>query len=220
MQQARAGAHRGGRSRRWLAGGDPTRRGHVGRGHGPQPGRGTVGPMGRDGARGRQGRVGRARRRPDPPPGLEADDVQQPLHLRRRLAHPSSSARETTNWGPAGSVMTSRLTLREFRCTRGGPDRIRGPQDLFLRAVALPPLRPASFFCAVVPPCFEPPPLPDFFPPFFDASGELAMRAARDLDMPLSLSASYCFSFFTFADFEGMLVTYPRPGKSLLPPSS
>src|SRR4051812_3432170 len=140
----------------------------------------------------------------------------------RTIRPPSSSARERVNWGPAGSAMTSRLTLRDLPiqwCTRGAPERIRGSQDLFLRAVALPPLRPASFFCAVVPPCFELPPLPDFFPPFFDASGELAMRAARDLDMPLSLSASYCFSFFTFADFEGMLVTYPGPGKSLLPPS-
>jgi hypothetical protein len=32
-------------------------------------------------------------------------------------------------------------------------------------AVALPPLRPAAFFCAVVPPCFELPPEPDFLPP-------------------------------------------------------
>jgi hypothetical protein len=29
------------------------------------------------------------------------------------------------------------------------------------------------------------------------------MRAARDFDMPLSLRASYCFSFFTFADLLG-----------------
>jgi hypothetical protein len=31
-----------------------------------------------------------------------------------------------------------------------------------LLAVALPPLRPAAFFCAVVPPCFGFPPDPDF----------------------------------------------------------
>src|SRR3954453_17672301 len=72
--------------------------------------------------------------------------------------------------------------------------------QLFFLAVAFPPLRPASFFCAVVPPCFLSPPLPDCCPPCLDASGELAMRAARSLDMPLSLSASYCFSFLMLDD--------------------
>src|SRR2546427_3565940 len=67
----------------------------------------------------------------------------------------------------------------------------------FLRAVALPPFRPAAFFCAVVPPCFELPPLPDALPPRLDAPGELAMRAARSFDIPLSFSASYCFAFLT-----------------------
>ena len=46
--------------------------------------------------------------------------------------------------------------------------------------------------------------MPDAFPPFLDASGVLAILAARCLDMPLSLSASYCFSFLTFADLDGM----------------
>ena len=41
----------------------------------------------------------------------------------------------------------------------------RVPGQDFLRAVALPPLRPAAFFCAVVPPCFALPPEPDFLPP-------------------------------------------------------
>jgi hypothetical protein len=78
-----------------------------------------------------------------------------------------------------------------------------------LRAVALPPLRPAAFFCAVVPPCDE---LlrelddePDFFPPRLDAPGEFAIFAARSFDMPLSFSASYCFSFLTFARLLGMV---------------
>jgi hypothetical protein len=35
-----------------------------------------------------------------------------------------------------------------------------------------------------------------------DASGEFAILAARCLLIPLSLSASYCLGFFTFADFE------------------
>jgi hypothetical protein len=58
-----------------------------------------------------------------------------------------------------------------------------------------------------VPPCFDEErelPLFDFSPPFFEASGELAIRAARSLDIPLSLRASYCFSFLTFALFFGM----------------
>jgi hypothetical protein len=53
---------------------------------------------------------------------------------------------------------------------------------LFLLAVALPPLRPASFFCCVVPPCFgldfeddE----PDVFPPLLDAPGEFAVHSRQ-----------------------------------------
>lgn len=70
-------------------------------------------------------------------------------------------------------------------------------------AVALPPLLPAFFFCWVVPPwlglLFDALPEPLFLPPRFEAPGEFAIFAARSLDMPLSLSASYCFSFFTLA---------------------
>jgi hypothetical protein len=72
--------------------------------------------------------------------------------------------------------------------------------------VALPPLRPAAFFWAVVPPCDEDEredDEPDFFPPRLDAPGEFAIFAARSFDIPLSFSASYCFSFFTFARFAG-----------------
>jgi len=77
-----------------------------------------------------------------------------------------------------------------------------------LRAVALPPLRPAAFFCAVVPPCDE---LlreeleePDVLPPRLEEPEEFAIFAARSFDMPLSLSASYCFSFLTLLLFSGM----------------
>jgi hypothetical protein len=63
--------------------------------------------------------------------------------------------------------------------------------DLF-RAAALPPFRPAAFFWAVVPPCFELPPDPDFLPPWLEAPGEFAIRAARSFDMPLRFRASYC----------------------------
>jgi hypothetical protein len=76
-------------------------------------------------------------------------------------------------------------------------------------------LRPAAFFCAVVPPWLE---LlldelddPDFLPPRLDAPGEFAIFAARSFDMPFSLSFSYCFSFFTLGRLFGifhLLVCY------------
>src|SRR5919106_1671722 len=70
-------------------------------------------------------------------------------------------------------------------------------------------------FCAVVPPCFE---LereleePDFLPPRLDAPGAFAIRAARSLDMPFSLSFSYCFSFLTLGRLFGMGAHYPSCG--------
>src|SRR5438132_120365 len=74
-------------------------------------------------------------------------------------------------------------------------------------AWALPPLRPAALCWAVVPPWFDlPDPLYDFSPPCLDAFGEFAIFAARCLDMPLSLSASYWSLFLTLADFDGMAV--------------
>src|SRR4051812_7567751 len=87
-----------------------------------------------------------------------------------------------------------------------------------LLAVALPPLRPAAFFCAVVPPCDE---LlreeldePDFLPPRLDAPEEFAIFAARSFDMPLSFSASYCFSFLTLLLLFGMNKKCPSCGEN------
>jgi hypothetical protein len=74
--------------------------------------------------------------------------------------------------------------------------------------VAFPPLRPARFFWAVVPPCRDWLDFVDllllfdellFFPPRLDAPGEFAIFAARSFDMPFFFSPSYCFSFFTLA---------------------
>jgi hypothetical protein len=68
-------------------------------------------------------------------------------------------------------------------------------------------LRPAAFFCAVVPPCFE---LErddeewDFLPPRLEAPGEFAIRAARSFDIPFSFSFSYCFSFLTLGRLLGI----------------
>ena len=44
------------------------------------------------------------------------------------------------------------------------------------------------------------PPDPLFCPPWLEDFGTLAIRAARDFDMPLSISASSCSSFFTPLD--------------------
>jgi hypothetical protein len=76
-----------------------------------------------------------------------------------------------------------------------------------LRAVALPPLRPAAFFCAVVPPWLDDErdePECDLLPPRLEALGVFAIFAARSFDIPLSFSASYCFSFFTLGRLSGM----------------
>src|SRR5207247_8847508 len=112
--------------------------------------------------------------------------------------------------------MTSIVFLLHFDCLYGPtvarmalsgsaarPDR-SAPEAHFLRAAALPPLAPAFFFCAVVPPCLGLEPDPDFLPPRLEAPGLLAMRAARDFDMPFFFSFSYCFSFLTFADLDGI----------------
>ena len=74
-------------------------------------------------------------------------------------------------------------------------------------AVARPPLRPAAFFCAVVPPWEEllrRVPEPDALPPRLDAPGELAIFAARSFDIPFSFNFSYCFSFLTLGRLPGM----------------
>ena len=72
--------------------------------------------------------------------------------------------------------------------------------------MARPPLRPAAFFCAVVPPCdglWRRVPEPDAFPPRLEAPGEFAILAARSFDIPFSLSFSYCFSFLTVGRLAG-----------------
>src|SRR4051794_29649062 len=88
---------------------------------------------------------------------------------------------------------------------RGRLLALEGPHGL--RAVAFPPLRPADFFCWLVPPCLELLrellPEPDFLPPRLEAPGELAILAARCLDMPRFLRPSYCFSFLTLALLDG-----------------
>ena len=87
-----------------------------------------------------------------------------------------------------------------------------------LRAAARPPLRPAAFFCAVVPPCdallrdeLEE---PDFLPPRLEEPEELAILAARSFDMPFSLSLSYCFSFLMLELLLGMNDEYPSKSRS------
>src|SRR4051794_11499842 len=85
---------------------------------------------------------------------------------------------------------------RRRRCRLG---QAQPSQDF--DALALPPLRPAAFFCWLVPPCdeldLELDPLPDFLPPRLEEPSEFAIAAARPLLMPFFLSPSYCLSFLT-----------------------
>jgi hypothetical protein len=68
-----------------------------------------------------------------------------------------------------------------------------------LLAAALPPLRPAAFFCCVVPPWLAllllDEPEPDFLPPRLEDPSELEIAAARLLLIPFFRSPSYCLSF-------------------------
>ena len=91
--------------------------------------------------------------------------------------------------------------------------RVSGRGRVLTFVIVRPPFLPAAFFCAVVPPWDElerDKPDWDAFPPRLEAPGELAIFAARSLDMPLSLRASYCFSFFTCADFDGTTSSSPH----------
>jgi predicted DNA-binding protein (MmcQ/YjbR family) len=68
-------------------------------------------------------------------------------------------------------------------------------------------LRPAAFFCAVVPPWLElerDEPELELLPPRLDEPGEFAIRAARCFDMPFFFRPSYCFSFLTLARLPGI----------------
>src|SRR4051812_22721240 len=104
---------------------------------------------------------------------------------------------------PAGCSPTPRAEVAERSSGRRAILASPTQAQRFL-AAALPPLRPAAFFCAVVPPWLASPPLPEDWPPCLDALGELAILAARSLDMPLSFRASYCSEFLTFDDFDGI----------------
>src|SRR4051794_19313515 len=78
----------------------------------------------------------------------------------------------------------------------------------------LPPLRPAAFFWAVLPPL----PLPELFllrllplllPPLLEDPSELEIAAARDLLMPFFRSPSYCLSFLTLEPWSFAIVLPP-----------
>jgi hypothetical protein len=101
--------------------------------------------------------------------------------------------------GPPGGASLGWPALAHDR------DVLRSHDDRF-RAVAPPPLRPAAFFWAVVPPWLVlrlRTPDPDFLPPRLEAPGEFAIFAARSLDIPFSFRASYCFSFLTLGLLSG-----------------
>ena len=131
-----------------------------------------------------------ARRRARPP---------DPAGLRRR---PSASQ------GARGRSRGSRRRPRARPRGRRVCGTNRSAPGCLLRISWRPwPCRPCARRPSSAPSCrpgCESPPEPDFLPPCFEAFGELAIFAARSFDMPLSLRASYCFSFFTLARFAGM----------------
>jgi len=108
----------------------------------------------------------------------------------------------------AGVDAADRSPPSATRTAKGSETLTSAGRGLYFFELAFPPLRPAAFFCAVVPPCFELDRLleldPDFFPPRLDAPGEFAIFAARSFDMPFFFSPSYCFSFLTFARLFGI----------------
>jgi hypothetical protein len=76
---------------------------------------------------------------------------------------------------------------------------------------ALPPLRPAAFFWAVLPPLPRPLLfllwlLPLLLPPLLDEPGEFEIAAARDLLMPCLRRPSYCLSFLTLGPWSFAIV--------------
>ena len=97
-----------------------------------------------------------------------------PVRLRCRCSSSSRHARRS----PCCTV--------QLLSTGTNPHARKEPNDQDFFAVALPPLRPAAFFCAVVPPwlelLFDELDEPDFLPPRLDAPGELAIFAARSFD--------------------------------------
>ena len=82
---------------------------------------------------------------------------------------------------PSGRPVPALAVLAEIRLSAAVL------RSYFLPAAALPPLRPAFFFWAVVPPWELSPPEPPDLPPRCEAPSELVIFAARDFDMPLSL---------------------------------
>ena len=108
-----------------------------------------------------------------------------------------------------GDEMTISERHRFPVASSNGRPRCPSHHDERFRAAARPPLRPAAFFWAVVPPWLVfllRTPDPDFLPPRLEAPGEFAIFAARSFDIPFSFRASYCFSFFTLGRSSGTVI--------------
>ena len=84
--------------------------------------------------------------------------------------------------------------------------------------MALPPLRPAAFFCCDVPPWLEllllAEPEPDFLPPRLEEPSEFAIAAARLLLMPFLRRPSYCLSSFTLGPWSLVMTRFYPSGPS------
>jgi hypothetical protein len=140
-----------------------------------------------------------------------------------RLRCGSATAADRVDPSPDGHVLSPLVQQpdppsNDQRPVRRDPDdpRLLGSaHELRFLAVAFPPLRPADFFWAVVPPwlvLWRRVPEPELFPPRDEAPGEFAIRAARAFDIPFSFRASYWSSFFTLGLLSGMMIPPPpRP---------
>src|ERR1700704_5590196 len=126
---------------------------------------------------------------------MPASRVASHWRLERRLRRRAGAA---SMWAGHSPSATARQP--------GNAPRLRRRRGAVAHELFLPPLRPAAAFWARFPPLPLPllrrlwplpPPLPERLPPLLDASGVLAIAAARPLLMPFLRRPSYCLSFFT-----------------------
>src|SRR4029453_13852276 len=136
----------------------------------------------------------------------------------------SASAAATVTWSPRATPSSASPATRSGRTPGAAPRRSattssaagsssRAPEgrgQLDFLALALPPLRPAAAFWALVPPWLLVSrffPEPEALPPLLDASGVLAILAARSLLMPFLRRPPYFLSSLTLGPWSLAIVS-------------
>jgi len=131
------------------------------------------------------------------------DDDSRALQLCDVLSHASHN---NFDWCNADTKALFKEALGKYRWTMVVMELLdRVEQLIEERSLGVTLITLAEVFVlesdrTVVPPCEDDErelPECEFSPPFLDAPGLFAIFAARSFDIPLSLSASYCFSFLT-----------------------